>query len=78
MQIVRFARCNVRLGGGGAMRSSFLSKRQRCAILAGATGRADLGDPALTEGLALQFYWGLSVLLMGAALSWRALRRQSA
>lgn len=40
-------------------------------------GRADLGDPAFTEGLALQFYWGLSVLLVGGALSWRALRRRS-
>ncbi|CAN0622088.1 protein of unknown function [Burkholderia multivorans] len=40
-------------------------------------GRADLGDPAFTEGLALQFYWGLSVLLIGAALLWRAVRRRS-
>lgn len=41
-------------------------------------GRADLGDPAFTQGIALQFYWGLSVLLIGAALSWRSFRRRSA
>jgi hypothetical protein len=41
-------------------------------------GSADLADPAFTEGLALQFYWGLSALLVGAALSWRSFRRRSA
>ncbi len=41
-------------------------------------GRADIGDPAFTEGLALQFYWVLSGVLIGAALSCRSFRRRSA